>query len=80
MVRAILDDALVAESFRTDPLFGFEVPTGCPGVELDLLDPRERWTDRGAYDREYAALAERFRQNFDQFRGVAAPAVEAAGP
>ena len=80
MVRAILDDALVAESFRTDPLFGFEVPMGCPGVAPDLLTPRERWADKGAYDREYAALAERFRQNFDQFRGLAAPAVEAAGP
>lgn len=80
MVSAILNDAMVAEEFRTDPLFGFEVPLHCPGADASLLNPRDLWSDKDAYDVAYRALAERFHDNFDQFRPVAPPEVVTAGP
>ena len=80
MVRAILNGGMVSEQFRTDPLFGFEVPLDCPGADSVLLSPRDLWADKDAYDAAYEALADRFRANFDQFRAVAPPEVSAAGP
>jgi phosphoenolpyruvate carboxykinase (ATP) len=71
-----LDDA----RFRTDELFGFEIPTEVPGVETSLLDPRSTWRDREAYDRKARELARMFRANFAQFEAQAGEAVAAAGP
>lgn len=80
MVRAILNDACDGVTFRKDPVFGFEVPVRCAGVDESLLDPRETWQDKVGYDRQIADLAARFRANFEQFRDLVRPEVAAAGP
>jgi phosphoenolpyruvate carboxykinase (ATP) len=82
--RALLDAAISREldgvEYRTDPLFGFEVPIEVPGVEKALLDPRTTWQDAGAYDRKARELARMFRDNFERFAGAVDDAVAAAGP
>ncbi len=80
MVRAILNDAFEDSAFRKDPVFGFEVPVDCPGVESKLLTPRETWPDPMAYDDAVNDLARKFRANFDQFRPLVKPEVANAGP
>ncbi len=80
MVRAVLNDGLRGVEFRRDPLFGFDVPLTAPGVDSRLLTPREMWGDADEYDRVYAGLAEKFRANFGQFRGLVRPEVAQAGP
>ena len=80
MVRAILNDACEDSTFRKDPIFGFEVPNTCAGVDAKLLSPRELWADKDAYDAEYAALGARFKQSFEQFRPLVSSAVAVAGP
>ncbi len=80
MVRAILNDAFDGAAFRKDPIFGFDVPLGCPGVETRLLTPRETWADPEAYDRTVGDLAAKFHHNFDQFRTLVKPEVAQAGP
>jgi phosphoenolpyruvate carboxykinase (ATP) len=80
MVRAVLNDALRGVEFRRDPVFGFEVPLRCPGVDSRLLDPRAMWADGEEYDRVYRGLAERFAANFGQFRPLVRPGVATAGP
>jgi phosphoenolpyruvate carboxykinase (ATP) len=81
--RALLHAALGGQlrdvEFRTDEVFGFEVPVSVPGVDDALLDPRSTWRDAGAYDRHARELAGMFAQNFEQFADVD-PAVAAAGP
>ena len=64
--------------YRTDELFGFEVPVSVPGVDSKLLDPRSTWRDPEAYDAKARELAVMFRDNFAKFD--ADPAVAAAGP
>jgi phosphoenolpyruvate carboxykinase (ATP) len=69
--RVLLHAALAGElegvEYRTDEVFGFEVPLAVPGVEASLLDPRSTWQDAEAYDRRAGELAEMFRENFDRF-------------
>lgn len=80
MVRAITNDMLAGVSFRKDPVFGFDVPVVCPGVDQSLLDPRAMWAGAAEYDAAQQALAQRFRANFEQFRSLVAPEVAKAGP
>jgi phosphoenolpyruvate carboxykinase (ATP) len=69
--RALLTAALSGEladvDYRTDPVFGFEVPVSVPGVGPRLLDPRSTWADPEAYDRKARELAAMFRDNFAKF-------------
>jgi phosphoenolpyruvate carboxykinase (ATP) len=64
--------------FVTEPAFGLHIPVSCPGVPSEILNPRNAWRDKAAYDREAADLAARFQKNFQQFD--ASEAVRAAGP
>jgi phosphoenolpyruvate carboxykinase (ATP) len=79
--RALLHAALAGEldtvEYRTDALFGFEVPVEVPGVESKLLDPRSTWGDPEVYDAKASRLAEMFRENFEKFDD---PGLAAAGP
>ncbi len=77
LLHAALSGRLDHETYRTDPVFGLEVPVHVPGVESALLDPRSTWRDPEAYDRKARELAGMFRDNFAKFD--ADPAVSAAG-
>ena len=50
LLHAALSGALDGVEYRTDPVFGFDVPVSVPGVDSALLDPRGTWADPGAYD------------------------------
>ena len=82
--RAIIDGIhsgeLAAANMVADPLFGFEVPTTCPGVPDQVLQPRNTWEDGAAYDATARRLAGLFRDNFRQFESGASEAVKQAGP
>ncbi len=79
LLHAALDGRLDDIDFRTDEVFGFEVPLVVPGVDGELLDPRTTWRDPEAYDAKARELAEMFRENFARFTDVE-PDVAAAGP
>jgi ATP-dependent phosphoenolpyruvate carboxykinase len=49
-------------------------------VDERLLSPRDCWADKDDYDRTYAAIAEKFKANFGQFRNLVKPEVAQAGP
>jgi phosphoenolpyruvate carboxykinase (ATP) len=79
LLHAALEEGLDDVEYRTDPVFGFEVPVEVPGVDPGLLDPRSTWRDPEAYDRKARELAQMFRENFERF-GDAGEAVRGAGP
>jgi phosphoenolpyruvate carboxykinase (ATP) len=62
MLRAALEGKLDAVGYRTDPVFGLSVPTTCPGVASEVLDPKAAWSDKAAYDKTAADLAKRFQE------------------
>jgi phosphoenolpyruvate carboxykinase (ATP) len=80
MLRAALDGHLDEAKFRTDDVFGFEVPLAVRGVEASLLDPRETWRDPEQYDVKARELAELFAENFSRRFPDVDAAVRAAGP
>jgi phosphoenolpyruvate carboxykinase (ATP) len=82
--RALLDAALAgslkSQPMRTDPLFGFQVPTTMPGVDPAILNPRETWADKAAYDAQARALVDMFQKNFEKFEVHVDADVKAAAP
>ena len=80
MLHAALSGELGGGGFRTDPVFGFEVPVEVPGVESSLLEPRVTWHDPDTYDAQAKKLAAMFADNFARFAGTIDGAISAAGP
>jgi phosphoenolpyruvate carboxykinase (ATP) len=68
LVRAVLGGQLDAVRFRPHHAFHCSVPDTCPGVDDRVLDPRQTWMDRAAYDRAAQELARRFEKNAAQFQ------------
>jgi phosphoenolpyruvate carboxykinase (ATP) len=80
MVRAILDGTLAEVETREDPTFGLHVPLHCSGVPDEVLNPRETWDDKEAYDTQAAKLKDRFAQNFRQYADAVSDEIRNAGP
>ncbi len=70
LLRAALSGALEAVPYVREPFFGLELPTVCPGVPVEILQPRQLWADPTAYDEAARRLQRLFAQNFQQFRSV----------
>jgi phosphoenolpyruvate carboxykinase (ATP) len=68
LVNAALDGTLNAGAFKKEPFFGLEVPTACPGVPAEVLNPRNTWSDKTRYDQTAAQLVRMFRDNFEKYR------------
>ncbi|HRX84222.1 MAG TPA: phosphoenolpyruvate carboxykinase (ATP) [Phycisphaerae bacterium] len=80
LLDAALDGRLSDVKYRKDKLFGFEVPTSCPGVPAEILDPAATWGSSAEYWKKYDALAARYIENFKMFASGCSPEVQAAGP
>jgi phosphoenolpyruvate carboxykinase (ATP) len=82
--RALLNAALTGllnnVNYTVDPVFGFEVPTECPGVPDEVLSPSSSWADKAEYDRRYKDLAQRFQENFAKFTDHTPAEIVEAGP
>jgi phosphoenolpyruvate carboxykinase (ATP) len=82
--RALLNAALTGKldhvQYKTDPIFGFEVPMKCPDVPAEILNPASSWADKTEYDKKYKQLAQRFVENFKKFETHTAKEIVDAGP
>ncbi len=79
LLRAALDGSLARTQFRKERFFGLSIPEHVPGVPTEVLDPRESWNDKAAYDRMAVELIGRFEKNFATFEaGVGEEVREAA--
>ncbi|MCY3412249.1 MAG: phosphoenolpyruvate carboxykinase (ATP) [Candidatus Heimdallarchaeota archaeon] len=70
MLNAALEGKLEKVKFKKDPVFGFEVPTECPDVPAEVLDPQSTWTDKKAFENKRKQLAQLFIENFKRFLDV----------
>jgi phosphoenolpyruvate carboxykinase (ATP) len=80
MIQAALGGGLADTSTTRDAIFGIAVPTACPDVPAEFLNPRNTWPDKAAYDAQARNLAGMFIENFKAFDGHVSGEVQAAGP
>ena len=80
MITAILEGRMNDVSFENDAIFNMAVPVECPGVPAELLNPRNTWDDKKAYDDKANFLAGLFIKNFEKYKNGVSAEILAAGP
>ena len=80
MITAALTGKLDAVNFDKLPVFELAIPTSCEGVPAEILNPRETWADKNAYDETANNLAAKFVANFDKFAAETSADILAAAP
>src|SRR6476660_2647485 len=80
MIRAILNGTLAKTDTTPDPIFGVGIPVSCPEVPSEVLQPRNTWPDKEAYDSQARDLARRFNENFKKYEAGVSEAVRNVAP
>ena len=81
IIDAILDGSILKAETKTIPYFNLEVPTALPGVDTNILDPRNTYADASIWEEKAKDLAARFQKNFVKYTGnEEGKALVAAGP
>ncbi len=80
MITAALNGDLNTVTYDTLPVFNLQIPTTCPNVPTDLLNPRITWQDKSAYDKKSNELAASFVKNFAQYSDFANEELLSANP
>lgn len=80
MVSAALSGELDTVAYETEPFFGLALPTSCPNVPTEILNPRATWADKNAYNAQARGMVARFEKGFAQFKNEVSKAIADAGP
>ncbi len=81
IIDAILNGDILKAETKKIPYFNIEVPTSLPGVDTNILDPRDTYADASEWETKAKDLAGRFIKNFAKYEGnEAGKALVAAGP
>lgn len=83
--RAIIDAILSGDIEKAEmkklPVFDLDIPTALPGVDTNILDPRNTYANKSEWDEKAKDLADRFVKNFDKYTDTpAGAALEKVGP
>jgi phosphoenolpyruvate carboxykinase (ATP) len=76
MVNAAIEGRIAPE-FEREPFFGLLLPKHVPDVPDQVLNPRNAWADKAAYDAAAKKLAGLFADNFVRFSDQVSDAVRA---
>ncbi|HNP17705.1 MAG TPA: phosphoenolpyruvate carboxykinase (ATP) [Fulvivirga sp.] len=80
LIAAALSDELNNVEYHKHEIFGLMMPTTCPNVSADVLNPRNTWADKEAYDVKANELANAFNKNFEKFADNANEEILKAAP
>ncbi|RZK50799.1 MAG: phosphoenolpyruvate carboxykinase (ATP) [Pedobacter sp.] len=80
MITAALNGDLAQEEFIQDPIFGLAMPVACADVPAEILNPKNTWLDKNAYDAKANDLAIAFQNNFKQFANYGQAGIKIAIP
>jgi phosphoenolpyruvate carboxykinase (ATP) len=80
MITAALEGKLDNAEFEAHPVFGMMMPKECPNVPAEILNPRNTWADKDAYDERAKDLAQQFVKNFEKYASGVSEEILAAAP
>jgi phosphoenolpyruvate carboxykinase (ATP) len=80
IITAALEGKLDGIAYEKLPVFNLSYPTSCPGVPSEIMNPKNTWADKAAYDAQAAKLAAAFIKNFEQFASQANKEILSAAP
>lgn len=78
IIHAVQQGTLASVPTRHLRGLNLQIPTVVPGVDSKILDPRDSWRDKAAYDAAAQRLIAKFVENFKRF--TVDPKIVAAGP
>lgn len=64
MITAALNGTFDNAEYKHDEIFNVDVPQSCPDVPAEIMNPRDTWADKAAYDEAAKKLARMFQENF----------------
>lgn len=66
-IDGILDGSIKNSEFEVDSQLGFSIPKTLGDVPYNVLNPREAWSDKAAYDADAKKLSKMFEENFKKY-------------
>jgi phosphoenolpyruvate carboxykinase (ATP) len=67
-INAILDGSINDSDFDTTKTFGLKVPKTLGDIDPNVLNPRNAWADKEAFDAQRDKLADMFIENFKKYQ------------
>jgi phosphoenolpyruvate carboxykinase (ATP) len=80
MISSALEGKLDNVEFEQHPIFGLAMPVECENVPSEVLNPRNTWKDKEAYDKKAQTLADSFQKNFEKFEKQANDEIMSGAP
>jgi len=80
MISAAMNGELDKIEFQVQPIFELSIPTQCPDVPSEILNPKDTWKDKAAFDDTASNLASQFVKNFESYIGESSEAIRSAAP
>lgn len=80
MIESALDGKLTGVEYVQHPIFGLHMPVECENVPTDVLNPKQTWNDKAAYDAKAMELANSFKSNFKKYEDNANEEILSGGP
>ncbi len=80
LITAALNGDLNKVDYENHEVFGVAMPLQCPNVPTEVLNPRNTWKDKDAYDQKANHLADAFVKNFENFAAFANEEILAGAP
>ncbi len=80
LITAALNGELDNVEYGVTPYFGLKFPKACPGVPSEILEPKNAWADKDAFNTTALNLAGQFIKNFEQYASAANDEIMSAAP
>lgn len=80
MISSALEGKLENVEYLEHPIFGLKMPVECENVPSEVLNPRNTWKDKDAYDKKAKTLADSFQKNFAKFEKQANDEILSGAP
>lgn len=80
LITAALNGELDKVNYEKTSFFNLNFPTSCANVPEEILNPRNTWNDKDAFDIQASKLASAFVKNFEQYASNANEEILAAAP